>query len=112
MPLRLYVFERLLAIFHPDLSDHFKREMISANCYAVGWLVTAFSSIYQNTLRSAVVEWLWDRFLLWGWLEFYRVAMWVLGLRREELLASGYDKSMGILGEVIRTGVMALESRK
>ena len=59
MPLRLYVFERLLAIFHPDLSDHFKREMISADCYAVGWLVTAFSSIYQNTLRSAVVEWLW-----------------------------------------------------
>jgi hypothetical protein len=82
MRLKLYLFERLLAIFHPDLSDHFKREMITPECYAVGWVITAFTSTYQYTRQSVLVDWLWARFLPWGWKEFYRLAMGLMQLYR------------------------------
>lgn len=82
---QLYVFDRLLAIFHPDLSDHFRREMIAPECFAVGWIITAFTSCYQYTRSSFLVDWFWARFLLWGWREFYRLAMWLLHLNRVTL---------------------------
>lgn len=85
MRLKLYLFDRLLSIFHPDLSDHFKREMISPECYAVGWIITVFTSSYQYTMKSFLVDWVWDRFVLWGWKEFYRTAMWIMQVHRVKL---------------------------
>jgi hypothetical protein len=82
MKLKLYLFDRLLSIFHPDLSDHFKREMITPECYAVGWIITAYTSVYQYTRESVLVDWLWGRFVMWGWREFYKLAMGLLQVNR------------------------------
>ena len=67
MKLKLYTLERLIAIYHPDLHEHLKREMITPECYAVGWIITAFTSTYQYTRKSFAVDWFWERFVLWGW---------------------------------------------
>jgi hypothetical protein len=56
--------------------------MITPECYAVGWLITAFTSTYQYTRESILVDWLWARFLPWGWKEFYRLAMGLMQLNR------------------------------
>lgn len=85
MQLKLYLLERLMAIFHPDLSEHLKREMISPECYAVGWVITAFSSAYQYTQKSFLIDWFWERFVLWGWAEFYRLTLWLLQIHRVHL---------------------------
>jgi len=79
---KLYILDRLLSIFHPDIYDHLKKEMITPECYAVGWIITAFSSAYQYTASSFLVDWFWERFLLWGWTEFYRLTLWLFQLNR------------------------------
>ena len=78
MPKKLYLIERVLAIFQPDVYDHLKKEMITPECFAVGWIITCFSSVYQYTHRSYLVEWFWERFVLWGWPQFYRLIVWLL----------------------------------
>ncbi len=82
MALKLYLLDRLIAIFHPDLSEHLKREMISPECYSVGWIITAFSSVYQHTEQSYLVDWFWERFVLWGWGEFYRLTLWLIQVHK------------------------------
>ena len=59
MRLKLYLLDRLLSIFHPDIYDHLKKEMIAPECYSVGWIITAFSSTYQYTGSSFLVDWFW-----------------------------------------------------
>lgn len=85
MPLKLYQLDRLLAIFHPDLHEHLKREMITPECYAVAWIITGFSSVYQHTTKSYLVDWFWERFVLWGWREFYRLTLWLIQLHKVRL---------------------------
>lgn len=85
MALKLYLLDRLIAIFHPDLSEHLKREMISPECYSVGWIITAFSSVYQHTEQSYLVDWFWERFVLWGWGEFYRLVLWLIQVHKVKI---------------------------
>lgn len=80
LKLKMYQFERLLAIFHPDISEHFKRQSISPECYIVSWIITLFASSYQYTLRSYLIDTLWERFIIWGWPEFFRFVLWVFSL--------------------------------
>ena len=82
MKKKMYVFDRLFSIFHPDLSDHFKRQMITSECYIVGWIITAFTSTYQYTKKSIIIDWFWKRFYLWGWAEFYKFTMWLFYLNK------------------------------
>lgn len=63
----MYQFQRLLNIYIPDVADHFKKQMISAECYIVSWIITLYSATYQYTLNSYLVDVLWDRFIIWGW---------------------------------------------
>ena len=59
--------------------------MITPECYAVGWIITAFSSVYQYTARSYLVDWFWERFVLWGWAEFYKLVLLLLQIYRVTL---------------------------
>lgn len=59
MPLKLYLLERLLAIFHPDIYDQLRKEMLTPECYAVGWIITAYSSTYQYATKSYLLDWFW-----------------------------------------------------
>ena len=76
----MYQFERLLAIFHPEISEHFKRQSISPECYIVSWIITLFASSYQYTLEGYLIDFLWERFIIWGWPEFFRFVLWVFSL--------------------------------
>jgi hypothetical protein len=80
LKVKMYQFERLLAIFHPEISDHFKRQSISPECYIVSWIITLFASSYQYTLSSFLIDFLWERFIIWGWPEFFRFVLWIFSL--------------------------------
>lgn len=59
LKLKLYQFQRLLGIFHPEISDHFKRQGITPECYIVSWIITIFASSYQYTQQSYFIDLLW-----------------------------------------------------
>ena len=80
LKIKMYQFERLLSIFIPELSEHFKRQMISSECYIVSWIITLYSATYQYTLGSHLVDFLWDRFVVWGWREFFKFTLWLFWL--------------------------------
>lgn len=67
LKVKLYQFERLLAIFHPEIGDHFKKQGITAECYIVAWIITIFASSYQYTMESYLIDLLWERFIISGW---------------------------------------------
>lgn len=80
LKVKMYQFERLLAVFHPEISEHFKRQCVSPECYIVSWIITLFASSYQYTLSSFLIDFLWERFIIWGWPEFFRFVLWVFSL--------------------------------
>ena len=59
--------------------------MLTPECYAVGWIITAFSSTYQYATRSYLLDWFWERFVLWGWSQFYRLTLWLIQVSRVTL---------------------------
>jgi len=60
------------------LADHFKRQIVSPECYMVSWVIALFSSAYQYTKESYLVDLLWLRFMVWGWREFFKFVLWLL----------------------------------
>lgn len=80
LKVKMYQFERLLSIFHPEISEHFKRQAISPECYIVSWIITLFASSYQYTLQSYLIDFLWERFIISGWREFFRFLLWLFSL--------------------------------
>lgn len=99
----MYQFERLLGIFHPEISDHFKKQAISPECYIVSWIITLFASSYQYTMRSFLIDLLWERFIIWGWREFFRFVLSLFNMFKEELIELTYDKALHFLGEMGRS---------
>ena len=99
----MYQFERLLSIFHPEVSDHFKKQSITSECYIVSWMITLFASSYQYTEESYLIDVLWERFLIWGWREFYRFVLALFNIYKEEIIELTYDKALHFLGEMGRS---------
>ena len=111
LKIKMYQFERLLGIFHPEISDHFKKQSITPECYIVSWIITLFASSYQYTMESYLIDLLWERFIVWGWREFYRFVLSLFNLYKEELMELTYDRALHFLGEMGRSQ-MFLSSRQ
>ena len=54
--------------------------MISSECYIVSWIITLYSATYQYSMESYLVDYLWDKFVVWGWREFFKFTLWVFNL--------------------------------
>lgn len=80
LKIKMYQFDRLLNIFLPEIAEHFKRQMISSECYIVSWIITLFSATFQTARHSYIVDVLWDRFILHGWREFFRFTIFLFSL--------------------------------
>jgi len=59
-----FKLNRLVDVYLPDLSEHFKNEKIDASFYAPSWFITAFSSAFQFSPKSKLLEKIWDFFIL------------------------------------------------
>jgi hypothetical protein len=62
-----YVFERLLFIYLPELSNYFKTNSILVSYFISPWFITLFTSAYpyinHDTYPKVLVR-IWDEFLL------------------------------------------------
>ena len=62
-----YQFDRMFSVFLPELSEHFKEEKIDPSYYASSWFITMFSSVFQYSMRSALLNIIWDLFIAESW---------------------------------------------
>jgi VanZ family protein len=72
----------------------------------VAWIITVFASSYQYTQESYLIDLLWERFMIWGWREFFRFVLALFNVHREELIELTYDKAMHFLGNIARSDIL------
>jgi hypothetical protein len=62
-----YVFERLLSLYTPELSQYLKKSGINVSYFCSPWFITLFSNCYQHITESSnpkVLIRIWDDFIL------------------------------------------------
>lgn len=112
LKIKMYQFDRLLHIFLPDVAEHFKRQMISSECYIVSWVITLFSAAFQTARHSYLVDVLWDRFVVHGWREFFRFTIFLFNLYKvlavlsqDELVEMTFDRALNFLSDLIKNPI-------
>jgi len=45
-------------------------------------MITLFASSYQYTMQSYLIDTLWERFIIYGWKEFFRFILWMFDLKK------------------------------
>ncbi|EIW87163.1 RabGAP TBC [Coniophora puteana RWD-64-598 SS2] len=80
----IYVQERLMEMYMPDVYNAFKKHAISTTSYATKWYITLFANSvpFQTQLR------LWDAYLLDGQDVFVAVALAVVWVYRDHITAT------------------------
>lgn len=78
----LYIADKLVQKFLPQLHSHMKNEQVDVSMFATQWIMTVFTS----TFRFDLVSRLWDCFLVEGWKVVYRVLLSLLQTAQDELL--------------------------
>lgn len=80
----IYVQERLMEMYMPDVYNAFKKHAISTTSYATKWYITLFANSvpFQTQLR------LWDAYLLDGQDVFVAVALAVVWVYRDHITAA------------------------
>jgi len=81
---QLFVHDHLLKKFMPDITEHLAKFSIDTITFATGWYMTLFSSVlpFKYFLR------IMDVFFLEKWKIIYRVALAMLKLKKQRLLAA------------------------
>jgi|JI6StandDraft_1071083.scaffolds.fasta_scaffold05138_2 hypothetical protein len=78
----------------------------------VSWVIALFSSAYQYTKESYLVDLLWLRFMVWGWREFFKFVLWLLHRQKEELMELGFDRVLHLLGETLKSELLGASTAK
>jgi hypothetical protein len=78
----------------------------------VAWIITVFASSYQYTDESYLIDLLWERFIIWGWPEFFKFVLAIFHIYREDLIELTYDKAMHFLGNIARCDIIKCNKKE
>mmetsp|Transcript_27244 Transcript_27244/g.38537 ORF Transcript_27244/g.38537 Transcript_27244/m.38537 type:complete len:411 (-) Transcript_27244:222-1454(-) len=92
----LYVAEKLIHQFLPQLAKHLDQQCIHITMYATQWLMTQYTSAFQFDLVLRV----WDCFLADGWKVIYRVMLALLQESQDALLELTFEGILGFFREL------------
>ena len=112
----LYIAEKLLGKFLPDLSKHMEAQGVHVSMFAVTWLVT----LYVREFPFDLVARVWDCFLVEGWKVVYRVMLSllehsskdILGLQFEEILHYLRALPSKVNGQAIMAGSLKIALKR
>jgi len=101
----LYIAEKLMNQFLPELSAHMEKENVHVTMFVTQWLVT----LYVREFPFDLVARVWDSFLVEGWKVIYRVMLSlmeeasrdILGLQFEGILHYLRDFPSSVNGQAI-----------
>lgn len=108
----LYIAEKLLDKFLPELSKHMVEQGIHISMIVTEWLVT----LYVRTFPFDLVARVWDCFLVEGWKVIYRVMLSlmkqaskdIMGLEFEQIFHYFRDYPSTVNGQVIMAGSLKI----
>ncbi|CAD8148498.1 unnamed protein product [Paramecium octaurelia] len=107
-----YQYERLLFLFLPNLYHHFKKQKVDASYYLTAWFITVFTQVYQFTLQSALLNIIWDIFIIQQWKGFYKCVLFLLYFYQKELLQLEFDQILHFLSEIIKNELFSLKTEQ
>lgn len=76
----LYIADKLLGSFLPELHEHFEDEQVHSSMFTTQWLMTIYSSTFPFELVSRV----WDEFLAEGWKIVYKTLIALLKFAQKD----------------------------
>ncbi len=75
------IFERLLFLFLPELSNFFKTNSILTNFYASPWFITLFTNTMNKNSKLDIIIKIFDNFILSGWKTIYNTSYYFLKIK-------------------------------
>ncbi len=107
------VFERLLSLFLPELSNCFKIHSILTNFYASPWFITLFTSTINKNSKLEVIIKIFDNFILSGWKTIYNTSLKLLESREQLILTMKSENILHyITSDLIKDELYGEESEK
>lgn len=76
----LYIADKLVNSFLPELHEHFENEQVHSSMFTTQWLMTIYSSTFPFELVSRV----WDEFLSSGWKIVYQTLIALLKFAQKD----------------------------
>jgi len=89
----LYIAEKLLEQFLPELYQHFEKENIHVTMFVTQWLVT----LYVREFPFDLVARVWDSFLVEGWKVIYRVLLSLMECASKDILGFQFEQILHYL---------------
>lgn len=86
--------DRLIEIYLPDLSIHFKNEGISSQLFSSAWFITLFTNTHTHSNEINLSENLlvfWDIFLIEGMVTVFKVALIFLSLFEDRIMHMPFE---------------------
>ena len=98
-----YSIDKLMQIFLPALSEHFKELKIDTHYFATSWFITLFTQCTQFTSDSFVLDCVWDIFLVHNWKGFFKFLIYILKFYEKKLLGQDFDYILNFMSEFMRS---------
>ena len=103
LKLYFYMLDRLIAIYLPDLHEHFKNEFVTSSLFSSAWFITWFWNTISHQKTSHLSENLllfWDNFLIDGYLVVFQVSIILLELFEENLLQLSFEEMLNYIVDI------------
>jgi len=108
--LKYYQMDRLVNLYLPQLAESFRVENIDSSHYVTRWLSTLFTN-YLDCIQCLDKELkpfkellvvLWDSFLSKGWKAAFKVAVYLLGKAKKEILSVDTEDVVCVLSKIYK----------
>lgn len=105
----LYLLDRFIANFYPNLDVIFRIQNINSSLYASSWLMTIFTramQLVQSGIPTAMTLKIWDCFLIDGWKAFFKAALFIINELKDNILDGRFDQIMELFSNVSRAKIL------
>lgn len=102
----IYIFERLLQLFLPDLGYYLNNHSAKVNLYMIPWMVTLFTNVIQHNDNevSLITMHIWNEFLICGWKSLFNSLLALLSLHKDKLISYKEDGLLHFLiNDLVKT---------
>jgi hypothetical protein len=97
---QFFKFSRSIELFAPDLAQHLRSKKIDTSFFIAPWFITVFTSAFQYTHQSRLLEKVWDFFLLDGVKIIFKTGLLLLIEHKEKLMSSDFDGILNFMTEL------------
>ena len=103
LKLYFYMLDRLIAMYLPDLHEHFKNECVTSSLFSSAWFITWFCNTISHQRTSNITNnllFFWDNFVVDGYLVVFQVSIILLELYEDKLLPLSFEEMLNYIVDI------------